>query len=75
MGCKKEEFKNEKCEKREKHEKREEKHCSCKKDKKKHFEYDYEQYYVKKCHCRCSYEPYYPERKKECKDKKKKSAY
>ena len=54
-GCKKD--------KKEKHDK----DYGCKKDKKeKHYDYDYKEYYVKKCHC--IYEPYHPKHKKGCKD-------
>ncbi|EOO23386.1 hypothetical protein IIU_07044 [Bacillus cereus VD133] len=41
---------------------------NCKKNKKKFYDYHYKEYYVKKCHCRCSFERFDPHQKKECKD-------
>lgn len=32
----------------------------CKKEEKKCYDYSYKKYYVKKCYCKCCYEPYYP---------------
>ena len=31
-----------------------------KKEEKKCYDYSYKKYYVKKCHCKCCFEPYYP---------------